>query len=65
MVVLQEKGNIGAPSNLLLRAEAYEIVRHRTVLPLQQIRETETEISTLLWERLYMHPDRGIVRTYV
>ena len=38
MVVLREKGNVGASRNLLLRKAAYDIVRHRTVPPLQQIK---------------------------
>ena len=46
MVVLREKGNVGASRNLLLRAAAYEIVSHSTVLTLQQIKETEMEIKT-------------------
>ena len=41
MVVLQEKVNDGASRNLLLRAVAYYIVRHRTVLSLRQIKENE------------------------
>ena len=46
MVVLREKVRFGASSNLLLRAAAYETIRHRTVMPLQQIKENEMEIST-------------------
>ena len=46
MVVLREKGNVGASRNLLLRAAAYDIFGHRTVMPLQQIKETEMEIRT-------------------
>ena len=29
-----------------MRAATYDIVRHRTVLPLQKIKETEMEIRT-------------------
>ena len=46
MVVLRKKGNFGASRNLLLKAEAYDIIRHRTVLPLQQIKETDMKIRT-------------------
>ena len=41
MVILQEKVNAEASRNLLLRAVAYYIVRHRTVLSLRQIKENE------------------------
>ena len=40
MVVLREKGNFVASRKLLLRESAYEIFRHRIVLPFQQIKET-------------------------
>ena len=46
MVVLREKGGVGASRNLLLGAADYDTARHRTVLPLQQIKETDMEIST-------------------
>ena len=38
MVVLREKGNVRASRNLLLRESVYDIVRHMTVPPLQQIK---------------------------
>ena len=41
MVVVIEKEHVKASRNLLLRAEYYDIVRHRTVLKLQQIKETK------------------------
>ena len=41
MVVVIEKEHVRASRNLLLRAEYYDIVRHRTVLKLQQIKETK------------------------
>ena len=46
MVVLREKENVGESRNLLLRVAAYDTVRHRNVLPLQQIKEIEMEIWT-------------------
>ena len=46
MVVLRDKVNFGASSNLLMRAAAYENFRHRTLLSLQKIRETEMVIRT-------------------
>ena len=46
IVVLRWKGKFGASRKLLLREAAYDTVRHRTVLALQQIKETEMEIST-------------------
>ena len=55
MVVLREKVRFGASSNLLLRAAAYETIRHRTVMPLQQIKENEMEIST---QRMVRMPNK-------
>ena len=46
MVVFREKGNVVASRNLLLRSTDYYTVRHRTVMTLQQIKETEMEIMT-------------------
>ena len=46
MVVLRDKGHVGASRNLLLREASYDIVSHSTVLPLQQIKENEMEIRT-------------------
>ena len=38
MVILQYKVNVRALMNLLLRAISYDVVTHRTVLTLQQIK---------------------------
>ena len=46
MVVFREKGNVVASINLLLRSTDYYTVRHRTVMTLQQIKETEMEIMS-------------------
>ena len=35
MVVSREKLNVGSSRNLILGVASYDIVRHRTVLPLQ------------------------------
>ena len=59
MVVLREKGNVGASRNLLLRAAAYEIVSHSTVLTLQQIKETEMEIKTRRMVRISKKDGEG------
>ena len=40
-VVLRDKGNVGASRDLLMRAEYYDIFRHRTVMSLQHTKETE------------------------
>ena len=53
IVVLIEKVKVGSSRNLLMRKEAYDTVRHRTVLPLQQIKETEMEIRTRRMVRMY------------
>ena len=46
MVFLRDNLNVGESSNLLLRVAAYETGKHRTVLSLQNIKETEMEIRT-------------------
>ena len=46
LVVLRDKGKFAGSRNLLLRASAYENVRHRTVLKLRQIKVTKMENRT-------------------
>ena len=46
MVFLREKVNFRASRKLPLREVAYYTVRHMTMLPLHQIKETEMEIRT-------------------
>ena len=52
MVVLREKVNVEVSRNLPLRAEAYYTFRHRTVLTLQKIKETEEEFGTRIIVRI-------------
>ena len=40
MVILIEKGKVVSPMNLLLVEASYNTVVNRTVIPLQQIKET-------------------------
>ena len=55
MNILRNKVNVGSSRKLLLREAAYNIISHRTVLTLQQIKETEMEIRT---RRMVMMPNK-------
>ena len=45
MVILRYKGRCKASSNLLIRADTYDTMRIRTVLPLHQIKTVEREMK--------------------
>ena len=50
MAVLRDKVNVVSSRNLLPREASYDTASHRTMLPLQQIKETEVEIRTRIME---------------
>ena len=51
MSILRYKGKVISSRQLLLREETYYSVRHRTVMNLQQIKETNIEIRTQIMVR--------------
>ena len=48
IVVLQNKRNVVAPRNLLLRAAVYDIFRHNTVGAFQEAR-SQNAVKTFVW----------------
>ena len=67
MFFLKYQGKFGSSRNLLLRAAAYDTVRHRTVLPLQQVTETDMVIRTrrmvIITKRINLDSSTGIYLT--
>ena len=59
MFFLREKVNVKASSNLILSAASYYTFRHRTAIPLKQVKENDIEIRTWIMVRMTKADEEG------